>query len=118
MLRATCLAEGARPAVRFLLTGDADAAAEHRLLELDADVRADVLKVPHHGSRTSSSAAFLDAVEPVLAVASIGRGNRFGHPAAEVVARYIDRGIPLLRTDRDGSIVIRAGPSGPEVVAP
>lgn len=88
-------------AVRWLLPGDLEAAGE-RL----GQGRADVLKVPHHGSRTSSSDAFLDALRPRIAVVPVGRNNTFGHPHREVLARYAARGIPLYRTDRDGSVTV------------
>jgi len=69
-----------------------------------------VLKVPHHGSRTSSTDAFLAAVRPRVAVVSAGRGNAFGHPHAEVVARYATHRVALLRTDRDGTVVVAVHP--------
>lgn len=95
---------------RFLLTGDAEQDEEAWVsARWPADMlRADVLKVGHHGSRTSSTAAFLDIVEPRLAVVSLGAGNRYGHPATETVAAFLARGVPLLRTDQDGTIVIRS----------
>jgi competence protein ComEC len=65
-----------------------------------------VLKVGHHGSLTSSSELFLDALQPELAVVSVGRNNTFGHPAPAVVTRFVDRGIPLYRTDRDGAVTL------------
>jgi competence protein ComEC len=94
---------------RFLLMGDAEKEAEHFFL--DRDLRADVLKVGHHGSRSSTGDAFLDAVAPRLAVISCGRHNLFGHPHGEVLDSLSRRGIPTLRTDRDRSIDIevRAG---------
>ncbi len=93
--------------VRFLLTGDAEAPEEAWLLGRDRDaLRADVLKVAHHGSATSSTAAFLDAVHPRLAVISLGAGNSYGHPSAEVVHSLLDRGATVLRTDQLGSIVL------------
>lgn len=71
--------------VSFLLTGDMFAEAEAALVAADAPIDADVLKVGHHGSRSSSTAAFLDRVSPSIAVISAGDGNRFGHPHAEVM---------------------------------
>ncbi len=88
----------------ILLTGDIEAHAERELASRVG--RADVLKVGHHGSRTSSTDAFLDAVQPSLAVVSAGRGNRFGHPHAEVEARYAARGISLVRLDRQGGTIV------------
>ena len=66
-------------------------------------LKADFLLVPHHGSKTSSSAAFLDAVKPQLALAQAGYRNRFGHPVESVVARYEERGIPLVRSPQCGA---------------
>src|SRR6185295_15943946 len=70
--------------VTFLLTGDIEAAGEASL----GSVRAQVLKVPHHGSRSSSTAGFVAAVSPRLALVSVGHRNRFGHPHPDVVGRY------------------------------
>ena len=63
--------------------------------------------VPHHGSKTSSTTAFVDAVSPDVAIVTAGYRNRFGHPKPEVVERYAERDIRLMRTDRDGAIEIR-----------
>ncbi len=93
---------------RFLFTGDIEELAEHALVDGGTDLRADWLKVPHHGSRTSSTDAFLDAVQPRLAAVSCGRRNRFGHPHPEVAARYDARGIPLFRTDTEGGLVFES----------
>jgi competence protein ComEC len=62
--------------------------------------------VPHHGSRTSSTRTFLEAVRPGLALVSAGQRNHFGHPHPEVVARYTAAGARMLRTDRDGTITV------------
>lgn len=94
--------------VRFLLTGDAEAPEEAWLLGRDHEaLAADVLKVAHHGSSTSSTSAFLDAVHPRVAVISVGVGNSYGHPSSEVVRSLLDRGVMVLRTDQLGSIVVR-----------
>ncbi|MGQ2979183.1 MAG: DNA internalization-related competence protein ComEC/Rec2 [Polaromonas sp.] len=79
-----------------LLAGDIELAQEQRLVASGLDLRADLLLVPHHGSKTSSSPAFLDAVRPTLALAQAGYRNRFGHPAPAVLARYRERGIRVL----------------------
>ena len=95
--------------VRFLLTGDAEAAQEAWLLERwGSGLGATVLKVGHHGSRTSSTPAFLDAVRPTLAVISVGADNRYGHPAPDVMRALRDRGADILRTDRDGPVIFRS----------
>jgi competence protein ComEC len=90
----------------FLFTGDAEHDAEARLLERGAPLRADFLKVGHHGSRTSSSPAFLDAVRPRVATMSTGVRNRFGHPHAPTLESLRERRILGLRTDRFGAVRI------------
>jgi competence protein ComEC len=93
---------------RVLLTGDIESWAEHRLAECCArDLRVDVLKVAHHGSRTSSTETFLEAASPRLALISVGINNIYHHPAPEVVERLQDHGARLLRTDRSGEILLR-----------
>jgi competence protein ComEC len=87
---------------RFLLTGDIEAEAE--IVLRDRDLRADVLKVAHHGSRGSTSDATLDAIAPRMAVISCGRHNLFGHPHPSVLERLSERGIRTWRTDRDGTV--------------
>ena len=90
----------------FLFAADIEAAAERRLAESGQVLESDVLKVPHHGSKTSSTALFLERVDPETAVISAGADNRFGHPHAEVVARLeevVGEG-SVYRTDRHGSI--------------
>ena len=88
----------------LLLTGDIEAAQEAALLQRARPVLASTaMMVPHHGSRTSSTDAFLDAVQPSVAVVQAGYRSRFGHPAPDVVARYTDRGIDLVRSDGCGA---------------
>ncbi len=86
-----------------LLVGDLELAQEQRLVVAGAALKADVLLVPHHGSKTSSSAAFLEAVQPRLALAQAGYRNRFGHPAAPVLERYHERGITVLQSSTCGA---------------
>ena len=88
----------------FLLTGDIEQRVEDKLVGENADLTSDFLKVPHHGSKTSSTKVFLTAVAPRIAVVSVGESNPFGHPAAATVERYADAGVRLLRTDRDGAV--------------
>lgn len=90
--------------VAVLLTGDIEQATEDRLVRSRVDLKADLLKVPHHGSKTSSSEAFIDAVRPACAVISVGERSRFGHPHSIVVERYLRRGIRLFQTGLDGTI--------------
>jgi len=91
-----------------LLTGDVEAPGEARLVarardQPAASLQSDVLVVPHHGSRTSSTDAFLDAVHPAVAVIQVGYRSRYGHPAPDVVARYAVHGIALVRSDFCGA---------------
>ncbi len=87
-----------------LLTGDIERQQEAELLATQAEaLRSDLLLVPHHGSRTSSTAAFLDAVAPKLAVVQAGYKNRFGHPVAEVLARLRERGVVVLASPGCGA---------------
>ncbi|MBI2795647.1 MAG: DNA internalization-related competence protein ComEC/Rec2 [Gemmatimonadetes bacterium] len=93
---------------RILLTGDAEGGEEAWLrAHADTSLRADVLKVGHHGSRTSTTPALLDAVRPRLAIISVGTGNTYGHPSPETLAALARAGAQVLRTDRAGSIVLR-----------
>ena len=92
-----------------LLTGDIEAAQEAALLQRSAErLRSDVLLVPHHGSRTSSTAPFLAAVRPRVAVVQAAYRSRFGHPAPDIVVRYADAGIALVRSDRCGAWTLPA----------
>ncbi|HWI79450.1 MAG TPA: DNA internalization-related competence protein ComEC/Rec2 [Ramlibacter sp.] len=86
-----------------LLVGDIELPQESRLVREGAEVRADVLLVPHHGSKTSSSEAFLDSVQPSIALVQAGYRNRFGHPAAPVLARYAQRGITVVDSPHCGA---------------
>ncbi len=90
--------------ISFLLPGDIEAGVEQGLVAHSPSLAATVLKVPHHGGDTSSSQAFLEAVDPQVAVISVGADNRFGHPAPGVLARYAEQGVPVLRTDQLGTI--------------
>lgn len=89
----------------FLFMGDAEEEAETDILKSGADVRADVLKVGHHGSRSSSSEKFLKAVDPSYAVISCGEGNSYGHPHAETLNHLRAMGVEVLRSDEQGTIV-------------
>jgi competence protein ComEC len=94
--------------VRFLLTGDAEAPEESWLLAHEPDaLGADVLKVAHHGSATSSTPRFLDRVRPRVAIVSVGAGNAYGHPSADVMRALLGYGATVLRTDQFGTIVVR-----------
>lgn len=93
---------------RMLLTSDIEAPDEAALLERNPDgLAADVLLMPHHGSKTSSTPAFLQVVSATQTVIPVGYRNRFGHPKADVLARYEAMGTTIWRTDRDGAVRIR-----------
>jgi competence protein ComEC len=92
-------------ACRILLAGDAEKVAELRLLSVDSKP-VDLLKVNHHGSRTSSSEFFLDKLRPQMAVTSVGASNRYGHPAPSVLGRLERFGSQHFRTDREGYVEI------------
>jgi competence protein ComEC len=95
-----------------LLTGDVEREGELALLRRPAPLRAQVLKVPHHGSRTSSSSPFLAAVRPDVALVSAGYRNRFNHPHPDVVERYQALDVRLFRTDLHGAIRVEMNPGG------
>jgi competence protein ComEC len=97
------------PAGRVLLTGDVELLAQADLLTARTDLAADVLKVPHHGSRYSVP-DFLDATHAKIAIVSVGAGNRYGHPNPATLAHLARRGARLARTDTDGDTAITPGP--------
>jgi competence protein ComEC len=99
-----------------LLTGDIEAPQEAALLARGAPVASQVLIVPHHGSRTSSTPAFIDAVAPQTAVVQAAYRSRFGHPAPDLVARYVERGIQVVRSDVCGAWTLPAAPENAPAV--
>lgn len=103
---ASCVLRVASPAGSLLLTGDITAGIEHSLLRADSSLPSDVLLLPHHGSKTSSSLAFLTAVSPVLAIISAGYRNPYAHPASEVLERVDALGIGRLSTVEEGTLRI------------
>ena len=92
--------------VSVLLTGDVGKAVESPIAASLSPSPMRVVKVPHHGSLTSSSDAFVNGIRPSVAVFSAGRGNHFGHPAPEVVERYRATGAAIFRTDQDGAVTL------------
>lgn len=107
---ASTVLKATTPSGRVLLTGDIELAAQRRLLGSDGRLRAEVLKVPHHGSRYTSE-EFLRAVSPELALISVGHGNDYGHPSAAIVATLRSSGALVRRTDQRGDIAV-LGPPG------
>ncbi|MDR2364451.1 MAG: DNA internalization-related competence protein ComEC/Rec2, partial [Zoogloeaceae bacterium] len=113
LLKVSVGATQTSPGQRILLTGDLHARDERRVLAGNsADVSAEVVLVPHHGSRSSSSPPFVAAVNARWAIASVGYRNRFGHPRPDVVARYARQGARFLRTDQDGALILDITPNG------
>jgi beta-lactamase superfamily II metal-dependent hydrolase len=102
-------------AISILLTGDMEPAAETDLVA-EREVAATVLKVGHHGSRTSTSPEFLDKVNPQIGVVLVGEGNRYGHPSQEVLQLLEERQVTVYRTDRDGTVVIETDGTKIEVI--
>jgi competence protein ComEC len=98
-----------------LLPGDIEKRGEAELAQAGAELRADVVVAPHHGSRTSSTPAFVEAAAPGAVVYSVGYRNRFGHPHPLVSARYRQVGARALRTDLDGAVLIDMKPAGLDV---
>lgn len=96
----------------MLFMADAESEVEKELLEEDADLSADVLKIGHHGSKTSTTDEFLNKVNPKYAVVSCGNGNDYNHPYGAVTKRFEDKNIPLYRTDELGDIVITVKDDG------
>lgn len=102
----------------LLFSGDIEGHAERSLVERAAPLRADILKVPHHGSRTSSSEALLRAVQPQIAVISAGAWNSFGHPHPEVVERLQQHAQQVIHICERGGTIVRVLPSGDLMVSP
>lgn len=112
----SCVVKASSAGGSVLLTADAEAKDERQMLAAGESVRADLLLVPHHGSHTSSTVAFVTAVHPRWAIFSVGAHNRFGHPHADVLARYVRMDIPYWRSDRDGEISVHFAPEQSPVV--
>jgi competence protein ComEC len=99
----SCVLRISNGAQTVLLTGDIEKQQEQKLAASDVDLKADLLLVPHHGSKTSSSEAFLDAVSPTMAIVQSGYRNRYGHPADIVMQRYASRKISILNSPSCGA---------------
>jgi len=90
--------------ISFLFTGDAESKSEHDMINSKADLKSDVLLIGHHGSKSSTTEAFLDAVQPSYGVIQVGENN-YGHPAPEILERLKKRGVKVYRNDLHGDIV-------------
>ena len=92
----------------FIITGDAEDWSEYMMIDAGCDLKANVLRVSHHGSSTGSTMEFLQAVQPEYAVISVGKDNGYGHPHKEVLERLDEIGAKVLRTDELGTIVFQS----------
>jgi competence protein ComEC len=109
----SCVLKISAPGASMLLTSDIEALSEQRLLAVHrGELSGDVLLVPHHGSRTSSTAEFVAAVGAATAIFPVGYRNRYHHPNGEVLARYRTSGAGILRSDADGALTVRLGSAG------
>ena len=90
----------------MIMTGDAETEIEEKILESGVNIDAEILKLGHHGSDTSNSEAFLDAISPEYGLISSGLGNKYEHPIKEIMQRMEERNIEVYRTDESGSVVI------------
>jgi len=94
--------------VSIVLTGDIGRSVEGEIAATFPPARLRVVKIPHHGSLTSSSVDFVNALRPQVAIVSAGRSNHFGHPVPEVMERYRAIGTEVFRTDRDGAVMVES----------
>lgn len=92
--------------LEILFTGDAEANLEQKLLDIHVDIKSDILKVGHHGSRNSTTEEFLKAVDPDAAVIQVGANNRYHHPTKEVLERL--NGVKIYRMDQDGRVEVKS----------
>ena len=92
--------------VSFIFPGDIELEAENDLIGWRGELKSTVLKIAHHGSKTSTLSPFLDRVSPDIAVISSGRGNTFGHPSDETLKKLVDKNINIYRTDQNGTITL------------
>ena len=100
----------------ILFMGDAEKDVEEELIGRNINLRADILKVAHHGSKNATSLKFLEKVRPVYAVVSVGKDNPFGHPSFRVISNLKRMGINILRTDKIGDIIFRSNGYSYELV--
>ena len=108
-----CVLKVTAPGGSILVPGDIERVSEERLVREGSPLEADILVAPHHGSRTSSTAAFVEAVRPKSVVFAVGYRNRFGHPHPDVIERWTATDARILRTDRDGAVLVTVAPNAP-----
>lgn len=97
---------------KILLTGDADCAEENSIIKSGVELKSNILKVGHHGSRTSTCETFLEKVKPKISAISVGADNKYGHPNGELMSRLKKIRTQILRTDKDGRIEITLNKNG------
>jgi competence protein ComEC len=108
-----CVLKASAPGGSILIPADIERRSEEILLAQSETLAADVLIAGHHGSKTSSTPAFVQAVSPRTVIFAVGYRNRFGHPHSAVMARYLESGSTLYRTDNDGAVLVTITPEGP-----
>lgn len=98
----------------MLFTGDIEKIAEEKITKIYSDkiLNSNIIKLPHHGSKTSSISNFIDEVNPQIALIGVGKNNKFGHPSNEVINRLEKRNIKIYRTDQMGEISITVNSKG------
>ena len=89
------------------MTGDAENVVENELLKTGENIKATILKVGHHGSKTATTEEFIDAIDPIYALVSCGVNNRYNHPSQEVIERLNKKNIKTYRTDEQGEVVMK-----------
>ena len=96
--------------IKIMFTGDATQKTEEIILEDNKkeDLKSDILKIGHHGSRYSTSEEFLKTVSPTYALISVGKDNKYGHPSPEIIGRLEQFGTKILRTDESGTIILKS----------
>ncbi|MCM3759808.1 MBL fold metallo-hydrolase [Alkalihalobacillus oceani] len=102
--------------VSFLMMGDAEAEAEEEIIARSAHLQSTILRLGHHGSSTSTTPAFLEAVNPEAGIYSAGRDNEYGHPHSEVVELFKEKAIPLFGTDQHGQIIVETDGTSYEII--
>jgi len=100
----------------FLFDGDATSNVEAKLIDAGDDLKADFLKVGHHGSRYASSESFLEKVRPAVSIISVGAGNSYGHPTKDTLDRLLSIGSRVLRTDNNGTVEVDVGGDGQWII--
>lgn len=99
-----------------LFTGDAEQEVEEKILAKNTHIQAEIMKAAHHGSRTSNTSSYLDAIQPVMAIIQVGKGNKYDHPHQETLEKFSQRKIKIWRNDLHGTVSIFLKPDGEEMI--